>query len=410
MAVQFKSVGGAMTDELSRALVEREIKRRQDMLDSLAVQREQRLNAQTAANTEVARENAAGLKEVRESTVAARQQQQSDAERKAFEGSKQIGDELTDDEAKKFPALALPAQPVQGAHLGVDEQGVDQYAVSQGHRTYKGNDVQRQKAEQRQQIEGMINSNPELADHPGVKAALQMASITGDYSGLYGALAQMTKATTPETRSVGGYLHEKQADGTWKKVAEGRAPADRTTLSATSEGAMINRLQTQWDRAQKGPKEMERQFHLMQTGLDRFRNGDTNGGSQAVLVTFQKILDPISVVRESEYARSAQGLGLLQRMEGFLQKHLGVLKAGPGGAGVPPEELGAMVETARQFLEASKHAADGARARTARTAARYGIPEDLVFDDAEPSGGAHGSAETPEQRRKRLYDQFSQQP
>jgi hypothetical protein len=43
---------------------------------------------------------------------------------------------------------------------------------------------------------------------------------------------------------------------------------------------------------------------------------------QTILVTFQKILDPTSVVRESEYARSVAGVSALRRIEGAIQNFI----------------------------------------------------------------------------------------
>jgi hypothetical protein len=113
----------------------------------------------------------------------------------------------------------------------------------------------------------------------------------------------------------------------------------------------------------------------MEMGLRRFKAGDKNGGSQAVLVTFQKILDPPSVVRESEYARSAQGISFLGRIEG----HFDRLRA--GGAGVPADELEAMVVTARQFLKGMEGYNTGVRDRITRAAKGYDLDPAFIFDD-----------------------------
>lgn len=126
----------------------------------------------------------------------------------------------------------------------------------------------------------------------------------------------------------------------------GRLNAAATApLSTQQRFAATTKLQEDWRKVEAPHREMARQYQLMQTGLNRFNQGDKIGGSQAVLVTFQKILDPTSVVRESEYARSPEGLGLAARIEGYMQR------LREGGAGVPPQELAGMVETARQFLE-----------------------------------------------------------
>lgn len=132
-------------------------------------------------------------------------------------------------------------------------------------------------------------------------------------------------------------------------------------------------LQTAWRKAEGPLREMQRQLELMETGLRRFREGDKIGGSQAVLVTFQKILDPTSVVRETEYARTPQGLSLLQRIEGYRQRLI------EGGAGVPDQELAAMTETARQFLQGMGDWNALERGRIQSTAQEYQIEPSLIF-------------------------------
>lgn len=93
-----------------------------------------------------------------------------------------------------------------------------------------------------------------------------------------------------------------------------------------------------------------RQQNQMEAGLkqarQRIEKGESiNAASQAVLVTFQKILDPTSVVRESEYARSGAGLPLIGRIEGQFTK----LQS--GGAGVRVKDLEEFVELGREFIK-----------------------------------------------------------
>lgn len=154
--------------------------------------------------------------------------------------------------------------------------------------------------------------------------------------------------------------------------ANGLMPGQEFTIS--------EKLAKVWQDSTKSQREVARQFQLMQTGLKRFREGDKNGGSQGVLVTFQKILDPASVVRESEYARSAAGISMLGRMEGYVDR----LKA--GGAGVPENELAGMVETAKQFVGDLKGFTDGQRKRIEAQAKKYQIDPALVFDDVAAGG------------------------
>lgn len=136
-----------------------------------------------------------------------------------------------------------------------------------------------------------------------------------------------------------------------------------------------DKLAKEWLDISKPTREMNRQFQLMQTGLERFRAGDKNGGSQAVLVTFQKILDPSSVVRESEYARSSEGISLMGRIQGYADR----LKA--GGAGVPAQDLAAMVETSKQFLQNMQGYTQGQRRRIEAQTKKWGIDPVTVFDE-----------------------------
>lgn len=167
---------------------------------------------------------------------------------------------------------------------------------------------------------------------------------------------------------------------------------------------MTDKLAKEWQTATQPVREMRRQFGLMQTGLQRFRGGDKNGGAQAVLVTFQKILDPTSVVRESEYARTAAGQAFMDRIQGYAER------LSSGGAGLTDADMAAMVESAKQMLANAETFTQGTRQRIGRTAGRYKVPEELVFDDAglpsstAPDAGGGGSADSAlaelERRRK----------
>ena len=165
-------------------------------------------------------------------------------------------------------------------------------------------------------------------------------------------------------------------------------------LTETAEGNIINRLVSQWDKAIKPAADLQRQVTLMEAGMEAARRGDLNAGAQAVLVTFQKILDPTSVVRESEYARSPQGLGLIHRIQGAVEK---ITKGGPG---VPPQELEKFYKLAHEAVAKLTKGDEGMagytqaiKDRIGKTADRFRIPRDLIFEDF--SFGAPPRVETP---------------
>jgi len=66
---------------------------------------------------------------------------------------------------------------------------------------------------------------------------------------------------------------------------------------------------------------------------------------QAVITSFNKILDPTSVVRESEYARTPANTSLINRAKGAIQK------LSKGGAGLTQADITEIRDTAREMAE-----------------------------------------------------------
>lgn len=167
-------------------------------------------------------------------------------------------------------------------------------------------------------------------------------------------------------------------------------------LSSQQQFQAVSQLSGEWEKAEASRREMARQYQLMQTGLRRFNEGDRIGGSQAVLVTFQKILDPDSVVRESEYERSPSGLPLFSRLGEMYNRYIGQWDPQQqrwigGGAGVPAAELQAMTETARQFLAGMDQWNAQKREQVRRRAELGGIDPGLIFVDQPMGTGAGGT-------------------
>lgn len=225
---------------------------------------------------------------------------------------------------------------------------------------------------QRIEAEAMARSRGTSAGSPPAQPAPPTAGSIGDYMGADPARqAQIVAAR----KAVG------QADDRDPRV---------NVITPGAESNILNRLVTQWDKAVAPARDLSRQAKLMETGLAAARRGDLAAGSQAVLVTFQKILDPTSVVRESEYARSAAGQALMSRIQGFSER------LQMGGAGVPLAELEKFAQLANEMVHAST--SDYTRAvqnRIGRTADHYKIDRNLVFDGHDfgttvPNDGGSG--------------------
>lgn len=166
------------------------------------------------------------------------------------------------------------------------------------------------------------------------------------------------------------------------------AAAGKTTLTPAQKLTQERLFRGEVGKTMATARAMRQQLNYMETGLDAARKGDMNAGSQAVLVTFQKILDPNSVVRESEYARSPEGLGLMQRMEGLMPR---LVKGGPG---VPPEELEKFADLARRFVTNIETVSAKRAEPILRAADDYGLDRAHIMGDeqAQQNGSDSGSS------------------
>lgn len=100
-------------------------------------------------------------------------------------------------------------------------------------------------------------------------------------------------------------------------------------------------------------RELQRQVGIMNETWSRLSRGeakDLNGTSQAIITTFNKILDPTSVVRESEYDRTPAGQALIENISGR------IASITQGGPGLTKESLKELVDLGNTFaINANQH-------------------------------------------------------
>lgn len=99
---------------------------------------------------------------------------------------------------------------------------------------------------------------------------------------------------------------------------------------------------------------------------------------QALITLYNKLTDPSSVVRESEYARTAQNIPLLNQIKGKVQKVM------EGGAGLTIEERNALIKMARLMKDGYKEIR-GKRINEYRSyASDGGLEAEKTIRDAYP--------------------------
>lgn len=98
---------------------------------------------------------------------------------------------------------------------------------------------------------------------------------------------------------------------------------------------------------------------------------------QALGVLFQKMLDPDSVVRESEYARTSEGAALVNRVRATLPR------LQKGGLALANEDREALYEIAQKLLTEAKRTMNKHIERYELIAEDYRVPRELVFGNIQ---------------------------
>jgi hypothetical protein len=156
------------------------------------------------------------------------------------------------------------------------------------------------------------------------------------------------------------------------------AARDRRTgpMSPQQEFRNTLDLSKQYASNTKAARLVQTQFGVMERALaSAGADGALNPASQAVITTFNKIMDPSSVVRESEYARSVRGQSLADDIIG---RGEALLKGGPG---VRPESLAQYVALAKTFNDEQQESLRHEQARITSMAQRFGLDPQLVIGE-----------------------------
>lgn len=112
------------------------------------------------------------------------------------------------------------------------------------------------------------------------------------------------------------------------------------------------------------------------------QGGSTNSADQVIVTVLNKVLDPASVVRESEYARTAEGQSVLSRLEGYFQK----MKS--GGAGISGAEREAVMLTIEALGKSMDKQYQPIVKQYRGLASEYGFNPDRIVQPTKQEGGA----------------------
>lgn len=120
-------------------------------------------------------------------------------------------------------------------------------------------------------------------------------------------------------------------------------------------------------------QDINTKFSVMEKALDESKvTGDLIATDQALITLFNKMTDPESVVRESEYARTPDDASLMNRLKG----RIGKLQK--GGAGLTNEDRQALYTMANKFYDVYSKNYDETVKNYKELAKASGIKENLI--------------------------------
>lgn len=199
--------------------------------------------------------------------------------------------------------------------------------------------------------------------------------------------AQPASVQEYEYAKKGGYTgtyaeyQTEDANRKAKQAADSLTPYQK--FQATQALAKDTQMRTE------NAREIARQSKLITDSYNNIVNGgDRSLNTQAIITSFNKILDPSSVVRESEYDRTAAGQSLIQQLQG---KYDNIVA---GGAGVTQQTLAEAAEIGRQYLEGAKASIEAENQRSAQMAEQFGLNSSFVSSTGYTPSGTTGGVVT----------------
>ena len=138
------------------------------------------------------------------------------------------------------------------------------------------------------------------------------------------------------------------------------------------QSSLEEKLRKEYDKSVSDAQETIDWVNKMEEAYNLI-DSNKNAASQAIVIAYNKILDPGSVVREWEYARSAEWQSLLKQMEAKLQK------LSKWWAWLTKEELKSLLDVAKKFSQNAEKTQEEAAQRTKVSIDKYWLTPEAVL-------------------------------
>ena len=228
-------------------------------------------------------------------------------------------------------------------------------------------------------------------------AGVPVQQIKNTFTAVKKAYEKEALTSTSKSASVQEYEYAKQNGYTGSFTDYQNEDANRKAVSSgSSSGGLTPYQQFQatqsiakdTQKRTENAREMSRQANMISSGYNAIVSSKDKKNrslqTQAIITSFNKILDPTSVVRESEYDRTSAGQSLLQRLEGKVNN------IAQGGAGVTDATLKEASDIAKEYLKNSQASVLAENQRAVAMANQFGLNSDFVTTSYS-GGGNSGS-------------------
>lgn len=228
-------------------------------------------------------------------------------------------------------------------------------------------------------------------------AGVPLQQIKNTFTAVKKAYEKEALTSTSKSASVQEYEYAKQNGYTGSFTDYQNEDANRKAVSSgSSSGGLTPYQQFQatqsiakdTQKRTENAREMSRQANMISSGYNAIVSSKDKKNrslqTQAIITSFNKILDPTSVVRESEYDRTSAGQSLLQRLEGKVNN------IAQGGAGVTDATLKEASDIAKEYLKNSQASVLAENQRAVAMANQFGLNSDFVTTSYS-GGGNSGS-------------------
>jgi len=186
---------------------------------------------------------------------------------------------------------------------------------------------------------------------------------------------RLSRANSGESKQV--------RDGNNEAIAQALATGDESFVKNTIDEVerkkflpRSEKILTDFDKGIRDWEAIQNKFKQMETALKAREENPGTGNTfidQALISLFNKITDPDSVVRESEFNRTAQSLSLNSRAQGWIEKQT------YGGGGLTDLERKEAILIARSLANGASITFDKELTRARRRGEAAGVPDDFLL-------------------------------